>query len=103
VNVPAQPPSGLRVTRLGKRLYERNSLTPLGKHGPSTYYLVYGSSEEQPTPHEDVEGTDFAALRAGFVSVTPVNYEHGHDNPADITGWAQRLITAAKSYLPQMH
>jgi len=50
VNVPADLPRGFKVARLGKRLYQRNSLDPLGQHGPSTYYLVYGGPKDSPHP-----------------------------------------------------
>jgi 5'-nucleotidase len=99
VNVPAQTAVGLKVTRLGKRFNERNSLKPLAQHGPSTYYLVYGSSDEHPVPYETAEGTDFAAVRDGFVSVTPVSYEHDPNVSFNLTGWAKQLIADAASYL----
>jgi len=99
VNAPAQTPAGYTVTRLGKRFYERNSLAPLGQHGPSTYYLIYGSSEGQPAAYETAEGTDFAAVRDGLVSVTPVSYEHGAEVAADLADWAEKLIAQADSHL----
>ena len=99
VNVPAQPPNGLKIARLGKRFYERNSLQPLAQHGPSTYYLVYGSSEGQPAPYETDEGTDFAAIGDGYVSVTPVSYEHDLDHRIDHTEWARKLIAHTEHYL----
>jgi 5'-nucleotidase len=92
VNVPADLPRGFKVARLGKRLYQRNSLDPLGQHGPSTYYLVYGSSEGQPAPYETVEGTDFAAIRDGYASVTAVSYEHDPDRIRDDSEWVRKLV-----------
>ncbi|MFI6779220.1 MULTISPECIES: 5'/3'-nucleotidase SurE [Nocardia] len=99
VNVPAVVPSGIAVTRLGKRFYQRNSLEPLGEHGPSTYYLVYGSSEGQAAPFETAGGTDFAALQEGLVSVSPVDYEHGLDASFELADWAQGLVGRAEEHL----
>jgi 5'-nucleotidase len=97
VNVPAEPPIGFKAARLGKRFYQRNSLGPLGRHGPSTYFLVYGSSEGQPAPYETADGTDFAAIRDGFASVTAVNYEH--DRARDDSEWVGKLVAVAESHL----
>jgi 5'-nucleotidase len=100
VNVPAQVPAGLAVTRLGKRYWADRPLRPLAEHGPSTYYLIFGSSEEQPGPYENTAGTDFAALEQGLVSVTPLNYDHAE--PArDDAEWAHKLVAAAESYIPR--
>jgi 5'-nucleotidase len=101
VNVPAERPRGFKAARLGKRFYQRNSLSPLGQHGPSTYYLVYGSSEGQPAPYETVEGTDFAAIRDGYASVTAVSYEHDPDRAVDDSEWVRKLVAVAESYLLQ--
>lgn len=98
VNVPAERPTGLSATRLGKRYWADKPLTPLAQHGPSTYYLVYGSSEEQPGPYETADGTDFAALERGLVSVTPINYDYA-DAARDDAEWIRKLIAAAHSYI----
>jgi 5'-nucleotidase len=99
VNVPAQPATGISLTRLGKRFNERNSLAPVASRGPATYYLVYGSSEDQPVPYETAEGTDFAALRDGLVSVTPVSYEHDPLIDDGVGEWAEALLADARSHL----
>lgn len=98
VNVPAQPPAGMAVTRLGKRYWADKPLTPLAQHGPSSYYLVYGSSEEQLCPYEGNAGTDFHALENGMTSVTPINYDYA-DPARDDTEWTQKLISAAEAKL----
>lgn len=51
-----RPARGFKVARLGKRLYQRNSLDPLGQHGPSTYYLVYGGPKDSPHPTRPLKG-----------------------------------------------
>ena len=61
---------GLRVTRQGKRTYSdevRENVDPRGRH----YYWIGGAV----LPDEAEEGTDSAAVRAGFVSLTPVHLD----------------------------
>ncbi len=73
VNVPAGPPeaiAGLRVTRLGRRFYRDELLI---RHDPRgrPYYWISGAE-----PEDDLqEGTDVAAVAAGYVSVTPVHFD----------------------------
>lgn len=73
VNVPAIPRDemkGVRVTRLGKRVYRDvivEKTDPRGK----LYYWIGG---EEPTWEED-ETSDFSAVSAGYVSVTPLILE----------------------------
>ena len=73
VNVPAIPWAelkGVRITRLGKRVYRDvivEKTDPRGK----LYYWIGG---EEPTWEHD-EASDFAAVSEGFVSVTPLTFE----------------------------
>lgn len=73
VNIPAIARSemrGVRVTRLGKRVYRDvivEKTDPRGK----LYYWIGG---EEPTWEED-ELSDFNAVSEGFVSVTPLSLE----------------------------
>lgn len=96
VNVPAEQPVGMTVTRLGKRYWADKPLTPLAQHGPSSYYLVYGSSEQQLGPYENNPGTDFHAFEHGSISVTAINYDHAEPTRDD-TEWARKLISAAQA------
>ncbi|MEM9554643.1 MAG: 5'/3'-nucleotidase SurE [Acidobacteriota bacterium] len=69
VNFPATESRGLRWTRLGKRYYQQTIVEkkdPMGRK----YYWIAG----QPR-WEEQEGTDHAALRDGFVSVTPLHLD----------------------------
>jgi len=83
-----------RRSRLGKRYWADKPLTPLAQHGPSTYYLVYGSSEEQPGPYETADGTDFAPPNAGSSASQPINYDYA-DAARDDTEWTRKLIATA--------
>jgi len=73
VNVPALPYEklrGVRITRLGKRVYRDvivEKTDPRGK----LYYWIGG---EEPTWERD-EASDFTAVEEGFVSVTPLTFE----------------------------
>lgn len=73
VNVPALPYEklkGVRITRLGKRVYRDvivEKTDPRGK----LYYWIGG---EEPTWEHD-EASDFTAVEQGYVSVTPLSFE----------------------------
>ena len=73
VNVPCLPAAeirGLRVTRLGLRVY-RDRLDERRDPRGRPYYWIGG---EYPTGVADA-GTDFEALRDGYVSVTPLHLD----------------------------
>jgi 5'-nucleotidase len=73
VNVPPIPweeIKGIRVTRLGKRVYRDvivEKTDPRGK----LYYWIGG---EEPTWEND-DTSDFTAVERGYVSVTPLTFE----------------------------
>ena len=69
VNIPAARPAGVRWTRLGKRIYRQNVIEKLDPKGRK-YYWIAGTPEWQPET-----GTDFDALSAGYVSVTPLHLD----------------------------
>ncbi|WP_374686916.1 5'/3'-nucleotidase SurE [Promineifilum sp.] len=73
VNVPCLPAEqikGLRVTRQGLRVYRDRLDARVDPRG-QPYYWIGG---DYPTGVPD-EGTDFAALRDGYVSVTPLQLD----------------------------
>ena len=69
VNFPAGAPLGVRWTRLGKRSYRQ---TVVEKRDPKgrKYYWIAGTPEWE---HE--AGTDYEALMAGYVAVTPLHLD----------------------------
>jgi len=73
VNVPAGEPSGVEVTKLGKRIYRDELKLATEEAGPPTRrrYWVYG---DDPGFH-DLPGTDLAAVAAGRVAVTPIHFD----------------------------
>lgn len=70
VNVPAQGPRGLRLTRQGKRVYGDAVIEKLDPRGRKYYWIGGGE-----LGFERKEGTDFHAISEGFVSVTPLHLD----------------------------
>jgi 5'-nucleotidase len=71
INVPAQEPVGVEVTRLGKRIYhDELTLEGQDEHG-RRHYRIYG---ERPSYRHE-QGTDLSAVAAGRIAVTPVHFD----------------------------
>ncbi len=73
VNVPSRPPeeiTGVRVTKLGKRVYRDAVVRKQDPRGRD-YYWIGG----QPPIWCAGEGTDFEAVDAGMISVTPLQLD----------------------------
>lgn len=73
VNFPATEFRGVKVTRLGKRVYSEGVIERLDPRGRK-YYWIGG---EQPTWQTE-EGTDFEAVQNGLVSITPLHLDLTH-------------------------
>jgi 5'-nucleotidase len=86
VNVPALPFEQLRgvhITRQGLRVYHDELIKRLDPRG-RPYYWIGG---EAPTGIPD-EGTDYGALSAGYVSITPVQLDlTAHDLLEPLRSW----------------
>ena len=71
VNFPATPPfAGVRVTHLGKRVYSEEIIERLDPRGRKYYWIGGG-----PAVAKADKGTDFEAVQAGFISVTPLHLD----------------------------
>jgi 5'-nucleotidase len=72
VNFPSCEPTGIEVTRLGKRLYN-DELKLIGEDAETgkRRYEIYGF---EPS-FEDEEGTDLSAVARGRISVTPIHFD----------------------------
>jgi 5'-nucleotidase len=89
VNCPAvtlEELAGARVTRLGKRIYrdklELEEEDPAG--GRRKRYRIYG---DDPSYHAE-DGTDFAAIDADMISVTPLHFELTDvERMEELEGW----------------
>lgn len=73
VNFPVGAFNGVKVTRLGKRVYSEGVIERLDPRGRK-YYWIGG---DPPTWHPG-EGTDFEAIQAGYVSITPLHLDLTH-------------------------
>ncbi len=75
INCPALSSNELRgaaVTRLGKRIYtDRLELLEDADGGRRRRFHIYGAD---PSYHPE-DGTDFAAIDAGMISVTPLHFD----------------------------
>jgi 5'-nucleotidase len=90
VNIPGSTPDvPTSVTHLGQRAYRRGGLemahTDLG-HGFYTFHV----NEDVDPPYHAAPGTDFAALAAGAVSITPLSFAWGDREPfRAAVSWAE--------------
>lgn len=90
VNLPHRPWSevrGVRLTRLGTRVYSDTLIEKRDPRGRA-YYWIGG---EDPV-WESLEGTDFHAVEAGYVSVTPLSLDlTDYQATADMERWSLGL------------
>jgi 5'-nucleotidase len=73
VNAPGLPPervAGARVCRLGRRVYN-DELVLRSREGSRRSYTIYGGNASW----QREEGTDFAAIEAGEIAVTPMHFD----------------------------
>ena len=87
VNVPADPPRGIRVTRLGHRVYSGKIVEQIDPRGRTHYWIGGG----EPA-WELLDGSDMAAVNEGFVSVTPLHMDlTSHRALAEMREWSPTL------------
>jgi 5'-nucleotidase len=70
VNAPPTEARGVRACRLGKRIYHDRMELDGEQDGRRSYRIYTG---EPSYRHE--EGTDFAAIADGYISVTPLHFD----------------------------
>ncbi|HEV2873955.1 MAG TPA: 5'/3'-nucleotidase SurE [Thermoleophilaceae bacterium] len=70
INAPPGDASGVRVCRLGKRIYHDSMELDSEQDGRRSYRIYTG---EPSYRHE--EGTDFAAIADGKIAVTPLHFD----------------------------
>ncbi len=94
VNCPAGEPSGVEVTKLGKRIYN-DELKLVGEEGEGRKrYEIYGW---QPG-YEEIEGTDLFAVAEGRISVTPIHFDlTDHGGLERLRGWGFAEMLAASA------
>ncbi len=87
VNVPSGHPKGVRVTRLGHRVYSEKVVEQTDPRGRTHYWIGGG-----PPEWDALEGTDMGAVHDGFVSITPLHLDLTHHGVlAQMTDWPAAL------------
>jgi 5'-nucleotidase len=87
VNVPAQAPRGLRLTRLGHRVYSEKIVQQEDPRGRTHYWIGAG-----PPRWETLEGTDMGAVHDGYVALTPLHLDlTNHRAMMQLTDWPDGL------------
>jgi 5'-nucleotidase len=87
VNVPPEVPKGIRLTRLGHRMYSGKVVEQADPRGRAHYWLGGGHPQ-----WEALDGTDMGAVHEGFVAVTPVHLDlTNHRALALMADWAPAL------------
>jgi 5'-nucleotidase len=94
VNVPPQTPLGIKLTRLGHRVYSDKIVEQLDPRGRSHYWLGGGDPA-----WEALEGTDMGAIHDGYVAVTPVQLDlTNHAALARMSEWGPTLTAQMKAH-----
>lgn len=88
VNVPDLPwdqIKGFKATRLGNRHKSEDVICTTDPRGQNIYWVG------PPGPEQDAgEGTDFHAVRAGYVSVTPLQIDlTRYESLQELSGWLE--------------
>ena len=87
VNVPPEAPRGLRITRLGHRVYSDKIVEQSDPRGRTHYWIGAGSPA-----WEALEGTDMGAIHDGCVAVTPLHLDlTNHGALARMSEWGSAL------------
>ena len=94
VNVPKDPPRGIRLTRLGHRVYSEKIVEQEDPRGRTHYWIGGGSPE-----WEELAGTDMGAIHEGYVSVTPLHLDLTNHRALDQLADLQHALNA--QYRPQ--
>lgn len=91
VNVPACEPTGIEVTKLGKRIYN-DKLKLVEERDGRRHYEIYGWDPG----YEEIEGTDLYAVAQGRIAVTPIHFDlTDHGGIERLRGWGFEEMLAA--------
>ena len=93
VNFPPGNAKGVRVTRLGRRVYAEGVDVRVDPRGRE-YFWIGGPGG---VTHEECLGSDTEAVDEGFVSMTPLHLEATHhDHLALARSWMEELAATSK-------
>jgi 5'-nucleotidase len=92
INVPDIPwvqVSGFEVTRLGHRHRAEPTVRMMDPRGNPMYWIGPAGAEQDAGP-----GTDFHAVRRGFVSITPIHVDLTRYQALEqVAGWVADIVT----------
>ncbi len=86
VNVPdrRQAAKGYKITRLGKRVYSDVVIEKIDPRGRNYYWI----GEQTPIWEKKADDTDFAAIKKGYISITPLHLDTtDYRAMEEIKGW----------------
>lgn len=81
VNIPKGEPKGVRIVRLGRRIYEDEVAVRTDPRGRE-YFWIGGPGAS----HEPMENSDTEALDQGYVAITRLGIDLGMPDESGITG-----------------
>jgi 5'-nucleotidase len=94
VNCPAGEPTGIEVTRLGKRIYNDKLNLLEESDGGRRRYEIYGWKPG----YEEIDGTDLYAVAQGRISVTPIHFDlTDHGGLERLRGWGFEEMLASSA------
>jgi len=95
INVPAGPLAGIRIARLGHRVYQEKVVRETDPRGLPYYWIGAGP----PVWSED-EASDIAAVHRGMASVTPLHLDLTHHGALQrMAEWDDALSALLKKRL----
>jgi 5'-nucleotidase len=93
VNVPRGEVKGIRLTRLGHRVYREKVIREVDPRGRPYYWIGAG-----PPEWAEDTGADIAAVYGGFASVTPLHLDLTHHGALGrMTEWEGALNAVLKN------
>ena len=100
VNVPNLPWTeirGFEVTRLGHRHRAEQTIRTIDPRGRPMYWIGPAGAEQDAGP-----GTDFDAVKRGFISVTPIHVDLTRYQALDqVAGWVSSISTEPEPEVEQ--
>ncbi len=86
-NLPVEQVNGIKVTRFGNRHKAENTVQELDPRGRKIYWIGPAGPEADAG-----EGTDFHAIKNGFVSITPMQVDMTKYSAIDaIKQWSEKI------------
>ena len=87
-NLPITEVKGIKVTRFGNRHKAENTIKELDPRGRKIYWIGPAGPEADAG-----EGTDFHAIKNGYVSITPMQVDMTkHSVLESIKNWSQTIV-----------